>query len=492
MPLQIAEVQSASTPQPLFTAHLAAQEPPQSTSASVPFLTPSSHCEATHKCVVPLQIAEVQSPSTPQPLPAAHFAAQEPPQSTAVSSWPCAPSSQRVATHRCVVPLQIAEVQSASTPQPLFTAHLAAQEPPQSTAVSSWPCKPSSHRVATHRCVVPLQIAEAQSASTPQPLPAAHLAAQEPPQSTAVSSWPCTPSSHRVATHRCVVPLQIAEVQSASTPQPLPAAHLAAQEPPQSTAVSSWPCAPSSHRVATHRCVVPLQITEAQSPSTPQPPPTAHLTAHEPPQSLPVSVPFMSPSPQFATGPRSSIWPVWSGTPSPSISTVTGIGSPSPLHSSTSRVSVVPSPATTVPSSVSSPSLLERVTSMVSVTSPVPWAESVASPVTTSTSIVAEVTSKPASKLSVTITCVPEPTSRPSEKVALVDEPIVRVTLLPSSDTLSACVTPPSPGTKLVSTVAANPGPASMVPALPPSDVPRIATDRSPRGRTMVGDGVSS
>ena len=100
---------------------------------------------------------------------------------------------------------------------------------------------------------MPLQIAEVQSPSTPQPLPAAHLAVQEPPQSTAVSSWPCTPSSQRVATHKCVVPLQIAEVQSPSTPQPLPAAHLVAQEPPQSTAVSSWPWMPSSHREATHR-----------------------------------------------------------------------------------------------------------------------------------------------------------------------------------------------------------------------------------------------
>ncbi len=111
--------------------------------------------------------------------------------------------------------MQNVDAQSAPAWQPLPSAHFVAQVPPQSTAVS-WPfCSPSSHCVATHTCDVPLQNVDAQSVPFAQPNPSAHFVAQVPPQSAPVS-WPFfSPSSHCVGTHKWVCTWQKVDAQSA-------------------------------------------------------------------------------------------------------------------------------------------------------------------------------------------------------------------------------------------------------------------------------------
>lgn len=62
---------------------MAEQLPPQSTSVSVPFLTPSEQVEALH--MDPTQFAVWQSAATEQLLPVAHLPHVLPPQSVSVS-----------------------------------------------------------------------------------------------------------------------------------------------------------------------------------------------------------------------------------------------------------------------------------------------------------------------------------------------------------------------------------------------------------------------
>src|SRR5204863_357497 len=86
-PEQTPLVQSPATPQALPLPHFlaGAQEPPQSTSVSVPFFTMSLQEGAGQ--TPPEQTPLWQSPATPQALPLPHFLAgpQEPPPSTSVS-----------------------------------------------------------------------------------------------------------------------------------------------------------------------------------------------------------------------------------------------------------------------------------------------------------------------------------------------------------------------------------------------------------------------
>ncbi len=98
---QAPEAQSAGTAQESPTAHVfpcATQDPPQSTSVSVPSFTPSVQLAATQRWVLPSHRPEVQSAGTPQATPFAQVfpsATQAaPPQSTPVSTPFFAPSVQ--------------------------------------------------------------------------------------------------------------------------------------------------------------------------------------------------------------------------------------------------------------------------------------------------------------------------------------------------------------------------------------------------------------
>src|SRR5689334_7941528 len=73
--------QSVFAAQSLPNAQVGPHEPPQSVSASSPFLIPSTQEMQTP----PAHRALKQSLSAAQFFPAAHFVAQEPPQSTSVS-----------------------------------------------------------------------------------------------------------------------------------------------------------------------------------------------------------------------------------------------------------------------------------------------------------------------------------------------------------------------------------------------------------------------
>jgi hypothetical protein len=148
---QTPEVQSAGTAQERPFAHLLGQEPPQSTSVSVPSLTPSAQPAASHRCVEALQTPEVQSVGAAQPSPFAHvfpWATQVvPPQSTPVSVPFCSPSVQ-LGVAQSFEALQKPELQSVGAAQPSPSAHVfpwATQVAPQSTPVSLPFFTPSVH-----------------------------------------------------------------------------------------------------------------------------------------------------------------------------------------------------------------------------------------------------------------------------------------------------------------------------------------------------------
>jgi hypothetical protein len=100
------------------------------------------------------------------------------------------------------------------------------------------------------------------------------------------------------------------EAQSVATAQESPFAHFAGQEPPQSTSVSSPSLIPSVQLGAAvgvaQRWVPGSQKPEAQSAAAPQPTPFAQVlpcaTQIVPPQSTPVSPPFITPSVQVGAG----------------------------------------------------------------------------------------------------------------------------------------------------------------------------------------------
>jgi hypothetical protein len=85
--------QSDAWPQVLPFAQRAPQLPPQSTSLSVPFFTPSVQLGTATHTPVGEQIPLVQSPGTPHALPSPQRG-HEPPQSTSLSSPFLVPSSQ--------------------------------------------------------------------------------------------------------------------------------------------------------------------------------------------------------------------------------------------------------------------------------------------------------------------------------------------------------------------------------------------------------------
>jgi hypothetical protein len=84
------------------------QEPPQSTSLSLPFFAPSSHAAAVHTLLTHSVLW--QSAFSTQARPAAH-GEQLPPQSTSVSFWFITPSLQRAGWQK---PLEQTPVKQSS------------------------------------------------------------------------------------------------------------------------------------------------------------------------------------------------------------------------------------------------------------------------------------------------------------------------------------------------------------------------------------------
>jgi hypothetical protein len=142
---------------------------------------------------------------------------------------------------------------------------------------------------------VPFVIA-AQSPGPAHPAPGAHLRAQMPPQSTAVSS-PSLMRSEQEAAQRPFV--QSPLTQWAPPLHAAPKPHFAGQLPPQSTSVSSPSRTPFEHALDAH--APPAQIPLAQSAAAPHWTPSRHFRGHGPPQSTPVSLPLRTSSPQVAS-----------------------------------------------------------------------------------------------------------------------------------------------------------------------------------------------
>jgi hypothetical protein len=115
---------------PSAQRRVGAQEPPQSTSVSLPFFTPSVHAAAAQ--TPPEQLPLVQSLLPLQAWPVPHLE-QLPPQSTSLSFWFITLSLQLAAWH---VTLQTPLVQSLPASQSSPLSHLAHDPPPQSMSVS--------------------------------------------------------------------------------------------------------------------------------------------------------------------------------------------------------------------------------------------------------------------------------------------------------------------------------------------------------------------
>jgi len=131
-------LQSVARPHDLPGTHFV-QLPPQSTSDSLPFLTKSVQAGTLH--LPPLQTPLVQSEETLQSLPSTHLVAQvgdveaTPPQSTSVSVPFFTPSMHLGA--RQTLPVQTLDWQSVATAQALLVGQrLHVVLPPQSTSVS--------------------------------------------------------------------------------------------------------------------------------------------------------------------------------------------------------------------------------------------------------------------------------------------------------------------------------------------------------------------
>jgi hypothetical protein len=113
----------------------------------VPFFELSVHCAAWQTRFV--HTAFAQSPGPVHALPSAHFfpGAHEPPQSTSVSFWFFTPSEQVAVWH---VTLHTALAQSFAPVHALPSAHLVEQPPPQSVSLSAPFFTPSAHVGARH------------------------------------------------------------------------------------------------------------------------------------------------------------------------------------------------------------------------------------------------------------------------------------------------------------------------------------------------------
>jgi hypothetical protein len=126
--------QSVSTMQTFPVEHGLQTGPPQSTSVSVPFLSPSRQLDASQTPAT--QSSLVQSVSTAHFWAVAHGAQTPPPQSTSVSVPFWMPSVHEDPAAWQMPATQSALVQSLSAAHSLPVAHLGQLGPPQSTSVS--------------------------------------------------------------------------------------------------------------------------------------------------------------------------------------------------------------------------------------------------------------------------------------------------------------------------------------------------------------------
>jgi hypothetical protein len=109
--------------------------PPQSTSDSLPFLSPSAHSGVVAQ-TPPLQMLLAQSLARLHGLPAPQPGHTPPPQSTSTSAPSRRPSSQEGLLQRWLAEQIKPLTQSASTPQAAPALQRVAQSPPQSRSVS--------------------------------------------------------------------------------------------------------------------------------------------------------------------------------------------------------------------------------------------------------------------------------------------------------------------------------------------------------------------
>ena len=153
MASQCPQKQSAGTAQPFVAAHGAAlvgAPPPQSTSVSVPFLMPSELDGGAHLPSPPHERLTQSLPAL-QFLPSSHFGAlvgAVPPQSTSLSVPFWSPSVALGGEHSPA--MQLLFSQSVATPQVLPSMHRGATEPPQSTSLSSPSFEPFDAIEGTH------------------------------------------------------------------------------------------------------------------------------------------------------------------------------------------------------------------------------------------------------------------------------------------------------------------------------------------------------
>jgi hypothetical protein len=256
--------------------------PPQSTSASSPLRTSSSHAGAWQ---VPTA-ASGEVPLPPPPPPPGDEGEQTP------------------------------EVQSAEAVQVLATGHRGQplSGAPQSTSTSRAFLTPSEHVGAIQKPSV--QTPDAQSAGAAQPRPVTQSLSQPLPlpQSMPVSSPFATPSLQVGAAQR---PLseQTPDRQSLAAPHVESSAHASGQSPPQSASVSEGPFFTPSLQVGAAQTPLAEQTLEAQSVSSWQSRPSAQashpLPRSAPPQSASVSSPFFTPS----THAGATQWPMVEQTP---------------------------------------------------------------------------------------------------------------------------------------------------------------------------------
>ena len=185
--MQTLLVQSLPVVQPLFVAHLGqVVAPPQSMSLSPPFFTVSVQVAALQ--VPEVQTLLTQSLASMQVLFVAHLGqVVDPPQSASLSPWFLTVSVQVGALHVSGGPVQTRLWQSVATAHVLVAGHAPHVPPPQSTSVSL-PFLALSVQPGVWQ--MPLgqnRDAATQSVPVRHFLPTAHLVAQEPPQSMSVS-----------------------------------------------------------------------------------------------------------------------------------------------------------------------------------------------------------------------------------------------------------------------------------------------------------------
>ena len=240
-----------------------------------------------------------------QALPEAQRA-QGPPQSTSVSLPFFSPSWQLGAAIAQSPPSQFALAQSEATRQCRFSAHLMqSPAPPQSTSVSV-PFFSPSVQVGAGLQRPSAQRPELQSVSSRHARSRSQCGHSGPPQSRSVSR-PFTLPSEQVGAAAQVPFAQIPLAQSPSEPHGLPIVHAGQMGPPQSTPDSLPLCAPSSQRGGGVMQVPFWQVPLTQSRPCSHERSLLHGRQTGPPQSVSLSRPFRALSAQVASG--GSHWP---------------------------------------------------------------------------------------------------------------------------------------------------------------------------------------